>query len=177
LVAGAVIFKSDVDLDALRGLNDSKKLSRSAREGLDKAIREQACAIGIGEVSAADVDRLNPYQAGLEAMRRSVLALAVEPDHILVDARRIPGLEIDQTPLVGGDSIDASIAAASIVAKVYRDAILFKLAEQYPDYGFDRHVGYGTAEHLDALRRLGPTPIHRRSFAPVMRAARALARR
>jgi ribonuclease HII len=172
-----VIFHSEVDLEALSGLNDSKKLSRSAREGLDVAIRKQAVAVGIGEVSASDVDRLNPYQAGLLAMRKAVLALAVEPDHILVDARRIPQLDIPQTPLVGGDAIDASIAAASIVAKVYRDAILIRLGDEYPGYGFDRHMGYGTSEHMDALRRLGPTPIHRRSFAPVAQAARALAAR
>jgi ribonuclease HII len=169
-VAAAVIFKSEVDLDVLTGLTDSKKLSRPAREVLDVAIRDQACAVGIGEVSAADVDRLNPYQAGLQAMRKAVLALAVEPDHILVDARRIPQLEIAQTPLVGGDFIDASIAAASIVAKVYRDAILSRLAGEYPGYGFERHMGYGTSEHIEALKRLGPTPVHRRSFAPVARA-------
>ena len=89
------------------------------------------------------------------------------------DARRIPGLEIPQTPLVGGDAIDASIAAASIVAKVHRDAILRRLADQHPGYGFDRHMGYGTPEHLEALRRLGPTPAHRRSYAPVARAIAA----
>jgi ribonuclease HII len=177
LVAAAVIFKTDVDLEALSGLNDSKKLSRSARQALDPIIRAQAIAVGIGEVAAADVDRLNPFQAGLHAMRKAVLALAVEPDHILVDARRIPGLDIAQTPLVGGDAIDASIAAASIVAKEYRDAILCKLGDEYPGYGFDRHMGYGTSEHIDALQRLGPTPVHRRSFAPVARAARALAAR
>jgi ribonuclease HII len=172
-----VIFQSTVDLEALSGLNDSKKLSRSAREALDIVIRDQSIAVGIGEVSALEVDQLNPYQAGLLAMRKSVCALAVEPDHVLVDARRIPRLDIPQTPLVGGDAIDASIAAASIIAKVYRDAILIRLGSEYPGYGFDRHMGYGTSEHIDALQRLGPTPVHRRSFAPVAQAARAIAAR
>jgi len=170
LVAAAVIFAAEVELEALAGLNDSKRISRRAREHLDVAIREQARAVGIGEVSAAEVDRLNPHQAGLLAMRKAVAALAVEPDHILVDARRIPKLATPQTPLVGGDAIDASIAAASIVAKVHRDAILCRLGAEYPGYGFDRHMGYGTSEHIEALQRLGPTPIHRRSYAPVARA-------
>jgi ribonuclease HII len=173
LVAASVIFASRVDLEALVGLDDSKRLTRSVREALDVAIRQQACAVCVAEVSAVEVDRLNPYQAGLLAMRKAVVALDVEPDHLLVDARTIPGLEIPQTPLVRGDAIDASIAAASIVAKVHRDASLRRLGDQYPGYGFDRHMGYGTPEHLEALRRLGPTPAHRRSYAPVARAIAA----
>jgi ribonuclease HII len=173
LVAASVIFASRVDLEALIGLDDSKRLTRPAREALDVAIRQQASAVCVAEVSAVEVDRLNPYQAGLLAMRKSVVALDVEPDQLLVDARTIPGLGIPQTSLVHGDAIDASIAAASIVAKVHRDAVLCRLGDQYPGYGFDRHMGYGTPEHLAALRRLGPTPAHRRSYSPVARAIAA----
>ncbi len=106
-------------------------------------------------------------------MSRAVAGLGVRPDHVLVDARTIPDLAAAQTALVHGDAIDGSIAAASIVAKVYRDAFMCRLEERHPGYGFNRHMGYGTPEHLDALRRLGPSPAHRRSFAPV---ARAIAR-
>jgi ribonuclease HII len=112
------------------------------------------------------------YRAALEAMRRAVLALGVAPDHLLVDARTVPGVTAPQTPLVGGDARDGSIAAASIVAKVHRDALMGRLDALHPGYGFARHKGYGTAEHLAALRRLGPSPVHRRSFAPVAQWAR-----
>jgi ribonuclease HII len=123
-------------------------------------------AVSIGEVWPAELDRLNVYRAALEAMRRAVLGLAVEPEHVLVDARTIPGIQAAQTSIVGGDARDASIAAASIVAKVHRDAIMRRLEIEHPGYGFARHMGYSTREHLEALRRLGPSPVHRRSFAP-----------
>jgi ribonuclease HII len=163
-VAAAVVLPDAVDLP---GLDDSKKLSRLMRERLDTAIREQALGIGIGEVTPAEIDRLNIYRASLEAMRRAVKSLPAEPDHLLVDARRIPGVSIDQTSLVHGDARDGSIAAASIVAKVYRDALMTELSARYPGYGLDRHMGYGTAQHFDALRQLGASPIHRRSFRAV----------
>ena len=102
---------------------------------------------------------------------RAVAALAVKPDHVLVDARTIPEISASQTAIVGGDASDGTIAAASIVAKVHRDAIMRHLDSRYPGYGFDRHMGYGTQQHLEALRRLGPSPAHRHSFAPVARAA------
>jgi ribonuclease HII len=139
------------------------------RERLADAIRAQALAIGIGEVSPAEIDRLNIRRASLEAMRRAVdqLARRVRPDHVMVDAHAIPGLTVPQTPLHHGDALDGSIAAASIVAKVHRDALMRALERVHPGYGLGRHMGYGTAEHLDALRRLGASPIHRRSFAPV----------
>ena len=123
----------------------------------------------MAEVSAVEIARLNIYQASLEAMRRATAALAerVEVDHLLVDARTIPGVEVSQTPLVHGDAIDGSIAAASIVAKVYRDGLMQKFDAEYPGYGLGRNMGYGTAEHMSALARLGACPIHRRSFAPV----------
>jgi ribonuclease HII len=113
------------------------------------------------------VDRLNVLRASLEAMRRAVEALSVRPDHVLVDARRIPAIRAPQTPLVKGDARDGSIAAASIVAKVHRDAIMRELDARHPSYGFARNKGYATREHLAALDRLGPSPVHRRSFAPV----------
>jgi len=164
VVAAAVVLPDGVDLP---GLNDSKRLTPAARERLESRIREQAVAVAVGEVSRADIDRLDIRRASLEAMRRAVEALAVVPDHVLVDARTIPGIAMPQTALIHGDAIDGSIAAASIVAKVHRDAIMRRLHLSYPEYGFARHMGYATPQHLAALRRLGPTPAHRRSFAPV----------
>jgi ribonuclease HII len=163
VVAAAVILRARV---VLPGLDDSKQLAAPARERLDAAIRAQSIAIGLGEVWPPELDRLNVYHAALEAMRRAVLALTPQPDHVLVDARTIPGIAAPQTPLVRGDARDGSIAAASIVAKVHRDAIMARLERVHPGYGFVRHMGYATPEHLDALRRLGPSPLHRRSFAP-----------
>ncbi|MBW2229564.1 MAG: ribonuclease HII [Deltaproteobacteria bacterium] len=171
VVAAAVVLPERVDLP---GLDDSKKLSRPARERLCTAIREQALAIGIGEVPAAEIDRLNILRASLEAMRRAVTQVSrcLSLDHLLVDARTVPGVSVPQTALIHGDAIDGSIAAASIVAKEHRDALMRSLDALHPGYGFARHVGYGTAEHMDALRRLGATPVHRRSFAPVAAVAR-----
>jgi len=168
VVACAVVFG---DRPWLPGLADSKQLTAAQRERLDGEIRKQAHAIGIAEVWVDEIDRLNIYHAALEAMRRAVVALGVAPDHLLVDARSVPGVAAEQTPLVGGDACDGSIAAASIVAKVHRDALMHRLDALHPGYGFARHKGYGTAEHLAALRRLGPTPVHRRSFAPVAQLA------
>jgi ribonuclease HII len=170
LVAAAVIFPREVELDALSGLDDSKRVARKAREALDREIRRQAAAVFVAEVSSSDVDRFNPHGASLAAMKRAVSGLQLEPGHVLVDARTIPDLAVPQTALIHGDALDASIAAASIVAKVHRDAWMCGLDERYPGYGFSRHMGYGTREHLDALDRLGPCPAHRRSFAPVSRA-------
>jgi ribonuclease HII len=170
LVAAAVIFPREVKLDALTGLDDSKRVARKAREALDREIRRQAAAVFVAEVSPADVDQLNPHGASLAAMKRAISGLELRPDHVLVDARTIPDLGVSQTALVHGDALDASIAAASIVAKVYRDAWMCRLDERHPGYGFSRHMGYGTPEHLAALDRLGPCPAHRRSFAPVSRA-------
>jgi ribonuclease HII len=164
VVAAAVVLPDCVDLP---GLNDSKRLTRVARERLAARISEQAVAVAVGEVSRVDIDRLNIRRASLEAMRRAVDALTVVPDHVLVDARTIPRIAMPQTALIHGDAIDGSIAAASIVAKVHRDALMRRLHVRYPEYGFARHMGYATAQHLAALSRLGPTPAHRRSFAPV----------
>jgi ribonuclease HII len=164
VVAAAVVLPARVDLP---GLDDSKRLLPGERERLAAAIRAQAVAVGVAEVWPEEIDRRNVYRAGLEAMRRAVLALDVAPDHVLVDARTIPAIAAAQTALVGGDARDGSIAAASIVAKVHRDAIMRRLDGEYPGYGFAAHKGYATASHLLALRLRGPTPVHRRSFAAV----------
>jgi ribonuclease HII len=164
LVAAAVVLPSRVRLP---GLDDSKQLSAEQREALDAAIRSQAIAVCVAELSSQEVDRLNTRGASLEAMRRAVTGLAATPDHVLVDAFTIPAIVFPQTPIVGGDARDGSIAAASIVAKVYRDARMRELDERYPGYGFARHKGYSTRDHFAALARLGPCPEHRRSFTPV----------
>lgn len=164
VVAAAVVLR---DRARLPGLDDSKRLAARARERLDAAIREQAIAVAVAEAGPEEIDRLNVYHAALLAMRRAVEALAVVPDHVLVDARTIPGIDAPQTSIVHGDVLDASIAAASIVAKVHRDALLRELEVRHPGYGFARNAGYPTPEHLAALRELGPSPVHRRSFAPV----------
>ena len=164
VVAAAVILPVGVSLP---GLNDSKCVPKRARERLAESIRAEALACSIAEVSPGAVDRLNVYRAALEAMRRAVVGLPLAPDHLLVDARTVPGVTISQTPLVGGDASEACIAAASILAKVHRDALMCDLERRHPGYGFDRHKGYGTQQHLAALRRLGPSVVHRRSFSPV----------
>ena len=164
VVAAAVVLPDDA---ALPGLDDSKRLSPRQREALDVEIRRQALAFAVAEATAEEIDRSNVLQASLLAMRRAVLALSVAPDHVLVDARTIPGISTAQTAIVGGDALDASIAAASVVAKVHRDGLMRAFDTRYPGYGFARHKGYPTPPHLDALRRLGPCPLHRRSYAPV----------
>jgi ribonuclease HII len=170
VVAAAVVLREHVNLP---GLDDSKQLSAATRQRLAAAIHTQAEAVGIAEVWPEEIDRLNIYRASLEAMRRAVLGLPATctPQHLLVDARTVPGVDFPQTAIVHGDAEDASIAAASIVAKVHRDAIMSRLDRLYSGYGFARHMGYGTPAHLRALRELGPSPIHRRSFAPVAEAA------
>ena len=167
VVAAAVILPPECDL---RGIDDSKKLSPATRERLAAAIRECAIAVGVGVVPVDEVDRLNVYWAAIEAMRRALATLAVAPAQVLVDARRIPDLTIPQTALVKGDAHSYSIAAASIVAKVARDEMMIDAGTRYPAYGFERHMGYATAEHLAALQRHGPCPEHRRSFLPVVQA-------
>ncbi len=161
-------------LHALRGLDDSKRVKPLERERLAGEIRRLAVGVGIGEVGSEEIDQRGIYHAALEAMRRSLASLArtTRIAHVLVDARTIPGVDVPQTAIVKGDQKDAGIAAASIVAKVHRDAQMCRMGERYPAYGFERHMGYGTAEHLAALERVGPCPIHRRSFAPVAAAIR-----
>jgi ribonuclease HII len=164
VVAAAAILPREL---RPRGLDDSKQLDARARGRLCAEVKEGAVAWAVGLATHAEVDALNVYQAGLLAMRRAVEGLAVPPDHLLVDARRIPGLAIPQQGIVKGDARSLSIAAASVVAKVTRDAMMSEADERYPGYGFARHKGYCAPEHLDALRRLGPCEIHRLTFAPV----------
>ena len=149
------------------GLNDSKKLDPARRQALFTAIMAVA-EVGIGEASAAEIDVLNILRATHLAMCRAVAGLGVRPDHVLIDGNRFPaGLKISAETIVRGDALCASIAAASIVAKVWRDRIMVDLAQQHPGYGWEHNAGYPTKDHLVALRNLGPTPHHRRSFRPV----------
>jgi ribonuclease HII len=169
VVAAAVVFPSGFKLD---GVCDSKMLRAVVRERLDAEIRRRAVSVGIAVVEPDEIDRLNIYQAGLRALRGAVEALAVIPGFVLVDGREIPGLSMPQSAYPKGDSFVCSIAAASIVAKVHRDAIMRELDGRYPGYGFARHMGYSTRAHFAAIREFGPSPVHRRSFAPVRAAAR-----
>ncbi len=151
----------------IRGLDDSKKLSEAAREELALVIRERALAWAIGFASVEEIDRLNIFHAALLAMRRAVEQLSVPPDEILVDGLHCPAVSCAARAIVDGDAKIPAISAASILAKTARDAHMRALHERYPQYGFDRHQGYGTPEHLEALRRHGACEVYRRTFAPV----------
>jgi ribonuclease HII len=164
VVAAAVILAPGFRLD---GLNDSKKLSEKKRNELDPEIRANAVAWAIAEVDAETIDRINIRQASLEAMRRAVGQLALSPDFLLIDGRDTIDWDCPQQAVIQGDQKSLSIAAASVLAKVYRDRMLVELDREYPGYGLARHKGYGCPEHLAALSRLGPTPLHRMSFHPV----------
>lgn len=161
VVAGAVILPKD---ETILYLNDSKRLSAKKREALYDEILEKAVAVGIGMASPARIDEINILQATYEAMRAAIADLGVSPDLLLNDAVTIPQVEIPQVPIIKGDAKSISIAAASIVAKVTRDRLMEAYDEVLPGYGFGKHKGYGTREHIAALKELGPTPIHRRSF-------------
>lgn len=168
VVAAAVIFEPE---KFIRGVHDSKQLSAEQRDELYEPIRTGALAIGVGVAEVAEIDQLNIFWATMRASERAIEALGRVPDHVLVDGRKIPGLKLEQTRIVGGDRKSFCIAAASIVAKVTRDRMMTELDARFPGYGFARHKGYCTADHFDALNRLGPSPIHRRSFAPVAESA------
>ncbi len=166
VVAAAVILPEEAP--PLEGLNDSKRLTPRRREALAAGLKEIGAVVGIGMVSPAEIDRFNILQATMTAMQRALRRLSPVPAIVLVDgnkAPQFPGIEV--RCIVNGDSKSASIAAASIAAKVYRDEIMRRYDEIYPGYGFASHKGYGTAEHIQALKQLGPCPIHRYSFAPV----------
>ena len=168
-LAGPVVAAA-VILDPARpivGLADSKKLSAARREKLAKEIRYKALAWCVAEASVAEIDSLNILQATLCAMKRAVEGLSIKPDEVLIDGNRCPTLTVPSRAIVGGDATVAEISAASILAKTVRDAGMLALHAMYPDYGFDRHKGYGTVAHLAALHTHGPCPAHRRSFAPV----------
>ena len=168
-LAGPVVAAAVV-LDPARpiaGLKDSKMLLPAEREALAEAIRERAVAWALGRAEVAEIDRINILRASLAAMQRAVEALAVVVRVAYVDGNIAPALPCPAVAVVGGDAKVPAISAASIVAKVARDAEMVAVAAQYPEYGFECHKGYATARHLAALRRFGPTPLHRRSFAPV----------
>lgn len=161
VVAAAVILPKDCEI---LYLNDSKKLSAARRELLYDEIMEKAQAVGVGMTGPARVDEINILQATYEAMRQAVSKLDIIPDLLLNDAVTIPEIDIPQIPIIKGDAKSLSIAAASIIAKVTRDRLMVQYDEILPGYGFAKHKGYGSAEHIEAIRRLGPTPVHRQSF-------------
>lgn len=174
VVAAAVILD---ERQPIAGLADSKKLSAARREALYDEIRAKALCCCVAQASVEEIDRLNILQATLLAMQRAVAGLRLKPGLVLVDGNRLPLLEMRAEAIVKGDAKVAAISAASILAKVTRDRGLFQLDQQYPQYGFARHKGYGTAEHLQALRLHGPCPEHRSSFAPVAQAAQTMRER
>jgi ribonuclease HII len=167
VVAAAVILAPGC---GLAGLNDSKKLSEKKRNALDIEIRANAVAWAIAAVDAETIDRINIRQASLLAMRRAVEQLALSPDFLLIDGRDTIAWEGPQQAVIHGDAISVSIAAASILAKVHRDSLIVELDRQYPGYGLAQHKGYPCPAHQAALQRLGPTPLHRKSFQPVTQA-------
>lgn len=161
VVAGAVILPKDCEI---LYLNDSKKLSASRREELYDEIMEKTIATGIGMAGPARIDEINILQATYEAMRQAVANLGKEPGILLNDAVTIPEMTVPQVPIIKGDAKSVSIAAASILAKVTRDRLMAEYDKILPEYGFAKHKGYGSKEHIDAIRRLGPSPIHRKTF-------------
>jgi ribonuclease HII len=164
VVAAAVVLKKGC---RLQGLNDSKQLTKERREEFDVVIRTKAVAWAVAAVDVETIDRINIRRASLLAMQLAVEQLAVAPDYLLIDGRDTIEWPCLQQAVVQGDATSFSIAAASVLAKVYRDRLLVELDSVYPGYGLAMHKGYCTAEHLEALARLGPTPLHRKSYAPV----------
>lgn len=161
VVAGAVILPKDCDI---LYLNDSKQLSEKKREELYDIIMEKAVATGLGYVASERIDEINILQATYEAMRQAINSLQVKPNLLLNDAVTIPGVDIRQIPIIKGDAKSISIAAASIMAKVTRDRLMVQYDEIFPEYGFSGNKGYGSQAHIEAIKKYGPTPIHRRSF-------------
>ncbi|MFC1501058.1 ribonuclease HII [Elusimicrobiota bacterium] len=172
VVAAAVVLPKDL---AIEGLNDSKKLSPKKREIIYNQICVGAACAGIGIIECSVIDNVNILQATYLAMKKAVSKLSKTPQIVLVDgSNKIPDLNIKQERVIEGDSKSASIAAASIIAKVTRDKIMQKMSEKYPQYGFEKHKGYGTRQHHDALLKFGPCEIHRKSFAPVRKFIEAI---
>lgn len=163
VVAAAVILPPDT---RIRGLRDSKQLLREDRERLARVVERKAVAIAIEEIDSETIDRVNIYQATRLAMTAAVKKLAICPDHLLIDAMRLD-LECTQTSIIYGDSLSISIAAASVIAKVYRDGRMREFHDIYPQYGLASHKGYSTPEHLAALEKHGPSPLHRKTFRPI----------
>lgn len=164
VVAAAVILDPN---RPIKGLRDSKKLSAKKRDELAEEIKEKALAWSVAAMGPEVIDKINILQATLEAMKAAVEKLPVEPDFVQVDGNKLPKWKWLSEAVVKGDDKVEWISAASIIAKTTRDAYMCKMAELYPQYGFEHHVGYGTAEHIKALKAYGPTPIHRKTFAPV----------
>jgi ribonuclease HII len=166
VVAACVIFPEDIDIP---GIDDSKKLTPQKREELYKKIKESALDFGVGIVKEKEIDKLNIFRASLKAMQKAVSGLKNIPHFILIDGnQKIPDLKLPQLPVVKGDSLSLSCAAASIIAKVERDRMMKKFHRKYPQFLFERNKGYSSREHLEALKRFGPCEIHRRSFKRVM---------
>jgi ribonuclease HII len=164
VVACACILPKHI---AISGITDSKSLSAKQRTELEMLLTSHPeVYFALGIITSEEIDRVNILQATLLAMREAVLALSKKPDYLLVDGRDVPNTEILARAVIRGDSLSQSIAAASIIAKVHRDAMMQEYHRQYPQYGFDKHKGYGTKLHLEAIAKYGITPIHRRSFAP-----------
>ncbi len=163
VVAAAVILPEKIFIS---GINDSKKLSSKKRQQLYQEIKNEALAIGIGVVGADVIDEINIYQATKKAMNIAINQLSIFPDFLLIDAMKID-TPITQRSLIKGDSLSVSIASASIIAKVYRDRLMMEYSKKYPEYQFEKNAGYGTREHIQAIRKFGPTPIHRKTFAPI----------
>lgn len=164
VVAAACILPRDY---RPRGIDDSKQLDAAERERLAEDVKRHAIAWAVGRAEVEEIDRLNVYWAGILALRRAALALRPAPQHLLIDARRLRDVDIPQDGIVHGDALSLTVAAASILAKTTRDALMAEMDLRYPGYGFARHKGYPTPEHFAALKDLGACPIHRRSFAPV----------
>jgi ribonuclease HII len=164
VVTAAVILPAE---HGIEGLNDSKKVSAKKREVLAEQIKQVALSYCVAQASIEEIDQLNILHATMLAMKRSVEGLQIKPDLVLVDGNRVPSINVECKAVVGGDGIEECISAASIVAKVARDHLMLQLAAQYPGYGLEKHMGYPTKFHLQALDEKGVTPIHRRSFAPV----------
>ena len=159
--AAAVILPEGIIID---GVNDSKKLSEKKREALFDVIREQSLAYSIAYATVAEIEEINILNAAMLAMKRAVEGISVKADYAMIDGNRLPEIDIDRECIVKGDAKSMSIACASILAKVSRDRLLYKYAEEYPMYGFDKHKGYGTSAHREALLKYGPCPYHRKSF-------------
>lgn len=159
--AAAVILPEDVIID---GVNDSKKLSEKKRESLFDVIREQALSYSIAYATVDEIEEINILNATMLAMRRAIDGLDIKADYAMIDGNKIPPIDIDAECIVKGDAKSMSIACASILAKVSRDRLLYKYAEEYPMYGFDKHKGYGTKVHREAILKYGPCPYHRKSF-------------
>ncbi|MFV0388186.1 MAG: ribonuclease HII [Pyrinomonadaceae bacterium] len=166
VVAAAVILDQSKPLP--KGLNDSKKLTRNQREEISKEIYEHALAFAVGQVEAGEIDRINILEATKKAMLLAIERIIPSPDFLLIDALHLKNTSTNQKSIIKGDGISASIAAASVIAKVYRDELMKKYALEFPEFGFESHKGYGTKQHFTAIRKFGATRIHRKSFKGVL---------